>query len=321
MFHFAGDTIDQLFVAAIESVIANGAVVSPRGIETREVFPASFELRNPRARVLLVEGRRINPAFAIAEALWILSGSEAPWIFDYNSKLKQYANDGILRGAYGPRLRNWCGQIDQLDNVRRTLRDEPTSRRAIIQIYDPGSVAEGHLDIPCTISHHFLIRDGCLHLFTTMRGQDLWLGLPYDIFYNTVLQELMAGWIGVPIGSYYYHADSLHLYAHDMPSARSLSTNRPGRSAAMTPIHIEWEQRDELIAAILGGSLPRNHSLATLAMTLESYRHWKSGSYSKAADLAAAVGGPLGNAARLWYSHLSSLMPQTGPVAPEVTRA
>jgi hypothetical protein len=34
-------------------------------------------------------------------------------------------------------------------------------------------------------------------MHTTIRSQHLWLGLPYDIFATTLLQELLAGWLGV----------------------------------------------------------------------------------------------------------------------------
>src|SRR5262249_31300879 len=140
----------------------------------------------------------------------------------YNSKLKQFANDGLLKGAYGPRIRKWNGHIDQLAKARDVLMKDHTSRRAIIQIYDPSSVQEGDLDIPCTITHHFLIRRNRLNLFTTMRGQDVWLGLPYDVFYNTLLQELMADWLGVELGSYYYRADSFHIYSQDIIAAQPI---------------------------------------------------------------------------------------------------
>jgi thymidylate synthase len=315
MFEFTGDTVDEIFVAALTSVLEHGEAISPRGIETREIFPAAFELRNPRARVLLVEGRYINPAYAIAEALWIISGSEEAWIFEYNSKLKEYANDGILKGAYGPRLRTWAGQIDQLDKARYLLKKDRATRRAIIQLYDPMSVEENHLDIPCTITHHFLIRRGRLHLFTTMRGQDVWLGLPYDIFYNTLLHEFMAGWVGVELGSYYYRADSLHIYSHDISSAKLIRQNASQCHRSMPPLLLDWQNRDAVIAAVLSGHISGDDALAPLAKTLEGYRSWKIGLRSKALDLAASVDGPLGEGTSRWYRHLSSLSVRSSALA------
>jgi thymidylate synthase len=312
VFTFSGDTVDELFLETLDCVISSGAVIAPRGIETREIFPAAFELRNPRARLLRVPGRYINPAFAIAEAFWILSGSQDPWIFDYNSKLKQFANDGILRGAYGPRIRSWAGNIDQLERARQALVNDHSTRRAIIQIYDPASVQDGDLDVPCTVTHHFLIRQERLHLFTNMRGQDIWLGLPYDIFYNTLLQEVMAHWVGVGLGSYFYRADSLHIYSHDLRRAHSISLTDVRSNAPMSAIELNWEHRDAEIAAVLKGTLPLGHNLTPLAQALRSYRDWKSGSFTEAINCAKAIGGPIGEALQLWYAHIGSSQHRAG---------
>ena len=58
-------------------------------------------------------------------------------------------------------------------------------------------------------------------MHTTMRSQDLWLGFCYDIFTATVLQELLAGWLGAGLGRYGLCVDSLHLYDRDIPSAQA----------------------------------------------------------------------------------------------------
>jgi thymidylate synthase len=67
-------------------------------------------------------------------------------------------------------------------------------------------------DIPCTLGYRFYVRDTRLHMHTTMRSQDTWLGLPYDLFATTTVMELMAGWLDVDLGGYHHHVDSLHLY-------------------------------------------------------------------------------------------------------------
>jgi hypothetical protein len=58
-----------------------------------------------------------------------------------------------------------------------------------------------HKDMPCTLGYRFYLREGRLHVHTTMRSQDLWLGFCYALFAATVLQELLAGWLGVGVGS------------------------------------------------------------------------------------------------------------------------
>ena len=38
----------------------------------------------------------------------------------------------------------------------------------------------------------FFVRSGALHAITHMRSNDIILGSPYDIFFFTMLQEMMA---------------------------------------------------------------------------------------------------------------------------------
>jgi len=195
--------------------------------------------------------RVINPAFAVAETVWILSGSDAPWIFDYNARLRRYADDGVLRGAYGPRLRRWAGGVDQLDRVTELLRADPDSRRAVIQLYDPSRDAAGHSDVPCTLGFCFYLRQGRLHMLTSMRSQDAWTGLPYDLFCFTTVHELVAGWLGAGLGEYRHHVGSLHVYEADLEPASAL-TGLPA-SVAMPALATPRRGFDELLDRVERG--------------------------------------------------------------------
>jgi thymidylate synthase len=136
------------------------------------VLGAHLLLTDPRRRFVSVPPVRVlNPAFAVAEALWILSGSDEPWIFTYDRSLERYADEGRLKGAYGPRMRQWRG-VDQLGHVRRLLRRDPDSRQAVIQLYDPQRDTCGHRDVPCTLNYRFFLWRGRLEMHTTMRSND-----------------------------------------------------------------------------------------------------------------------------------------------------
>ena len=103
MTHLTADTVAELFAGAV-TLAKTGEKVAPRGMATREVLDVHMRLTQPRARLLHAPPARIlNPAFAVAETVWHLSGSDDPWIFDYNARLRRYADDGVLLGAYGTR--------------------------------------------------------------------------------------------------------------------------------------------------------------------------------------------------------------------------
>ena len=109
----------ELFAQACQAVLTTGSPAAPRGLATTEVLGAALTLTDPRRRLVdLPPARVINPAFAVAEAMWILSGSDDPWIYLFNEKL---ADDGRLMGAYGLRLRRRHPH-DHLSRFRHSMR-------------------------------------------------------------------------------------------------------------------------------------------------------------------------------------------------------
>lgn len=300
-----GESVEELFCRAVQLVSASGYRVGPRGQATREILDVRLRLIRPRARLVhLPPARVLNPAFAVAETVWILSGTDAAWIYNYNERLRQYADDGVLRGAYGPRMRRWGGQVDQLRRVVEILKQDPDSRRAVIQLYDPARDAGGHRDVPCTLGYRFHIRHGRLHMSTSMRGQDVWIGLPYDLFATTVLHELMASWLGADIGEYHHHVDSLHIYERDLQHANALpSASSP---TDMTALATPWSGFDELLSKVVDGAPTGHQGWDTMAATMLSYRQWKNGDHADALRTAATVGGSLGEALGTWYERLSA---------------
>ncbi|MEU8262609.1 thymidylate synthase [Micromonospora sp. NPDC048999] len=307
MIVLTADTASELFIAACQAVLLNGQAVCPRDMATTEVVGAHLCLTNPRRRLVAVPPARvINPAFAVAEALWILSGSDDPWIFDFNANLRRYADDGVLQGAYGPRIRRWGGSVDQLDAVVRKLSSDRDSRQAVIQIYDPSRDHRGYRDVPCTLGYRFFIRQGRLVMHTSMRSQDVWLGFPYDIFATTLLHELMAGWLGVEVGEYHHHVDSLHLYAENAAAAAECLQYQP-EVAEMPPISVAWPSLDAVLTQVISGDsgLPDGTPWSVFGRVLAGYRAWKAGERDEARKLAHDTPGPLGAALTTWYEHLT----------------
>lgn len=308
MITVTADSANRLFLGACRAVMTHGAPASPRGLATLELLGAHLVLTDPRNRLVdLPPGRVLNPAFAVAETVWILSGSDDPWIFEYNRNLSRYADHGVLQGAYGPRMRSWHGREDQLDRVRRLLTQDPDSRQAVIQLFDPERDRSGFRDVPCTLGYRFFLREGRLHMHTTMRSQDAWLGLPYDLFAATVLQELLAGWLGADLGEYRHTIDSLHLYAEHQQAALELPGD-PLPAAPMTPMEAPWEAFDDLLADVLLDQLPADAAVPwhDFAAVMASYRSWGNGRRASARLRAGQLPGPLTRALERWYQRLSS---------------
>lgn len=313
MTHLTADNMAELFAGAV-SLAKAGERVSPRSMPTREIRDVHLLLTSPRARLLHAPPVRIlNPAFAVAETVWHLSGSDAPWIFDYNARLRQYADDGVLRGAYGPRMRNWGGRVDQLARVVEILKEDPDSRRALIQLYDPAQDAAGHKDVPCTLGFRFLLRAGRLHMAAMMRGQDVWIGMPYDVFFYTVLHELVAGWLDAELGEFHLHVGSLHIYDEHVEQADLLTSLTASR--VMPDLRTPWKGFDGLLGEVRAGEVTGHPGWDTMAGTLRSYRLWKEGQRDQAREQADRIDGPLCHALAAWYEELKRRSSKPGATA------
>lgn len=307
MLVLTSDNANDLYAATCREVGRRGRPVAPRGRPTVEVMGAHLRLTEPRRRLVdLPPNRRLNPAFAVAEALWILSGSDDPWIFTYNRVLENFTDDGRLQGAYGPRIRCWRNTVDQLAYVRTLLVRDPDSRQAVVQLYDPAHDTRGHRDVPCTLNYRFYVRDGRLDMHTSMRSNDVWLGLPYDIFTATVLHELMAGWLDVDLGTYHHHVDSLHLYDEHVESADAVGAQVVPVSPSMSALTAPAENLTAFLTSIVAGDQPAGGGAWNpYAAVLASYRLWSGGDRPAARDAAERIEGVLGVALRRWYEHLS----------------
>lgn len=202
------ELLEELYPALLKSNLKN---IGTRGA-TSELLGVLLRLSNPRARMSRSENR--GKIFsAIGELLWYLSGSNClEFIGKYAPAYADDATEGVIHGAYGPRLFHMHGQINQVDNVCRLLNCRRGSRRAVIQLFDARDIATYHKEIPCTTSLQFLLRDGNLHLSVTLRSNDAYFEIPHDIFCFTMLQEMMARRLNVELGSYYHYVGSMHMY-------------------------------------------------------------------------------------------------------------
>lgn len=242
MHMFSGRSANDVYAEMVSTVMAEGALVPSRNGDTRETHPAIVELTEPRQRLVTAYGRPVNVAFALSEVLWILGGrTDVEMLKFYNSRIGQWSDDGqSFNAPYGHRMRHAFG-FDQLDDVIRTLRHDPGSRQAIINVWNPekdrgwdevpshnGGVGDTthvpHVtkDRACNVLAHLMIRDGMLDWLQIVRSNDLMWGVPYNWMQWTHVQEYVAAALNIPVGRYIHVADSLHIYDYHWSEAENV---------------------------------------------------------------------------------------------------
>lgn len=229
--------------------------------------PVTVTYTHPTERVLFNPARDANPFALLYEALWMLAGRNdvAPLAY-YTKQFREYSDDGVtLNGAYGYRWRharrvgtvkekieagrygpwgepnlledlsNGYYEDDQIDRIIYHLKENPTSRRAVLQMWnveDDLLKVDISRDVCCNLSVLFSLRPitidtttsanqvwvtkepgVALDMTVTNRSNDLiWgmLGANYVTF--SVLQEYVAARLGAAVGRYHHFTNNLHVY-------------------------------------------------------------------------------------------------------------
>lgn len=199
--------------------------------EVKEVLDFKTQLTNPYRRCVGGYKRDINIFFLLAEAMWIATGKkDVHFLTMFNKRMSDFSDNGkTFHAPYGYRLRHWgirtedsfiddvfleaSKGYDQVIDAIRLFSENPNSRQVVLSIWNPNfDLGYKTKDIPCNDIIMMKIRDGKLITTIQNRSNDLHWGLPTNIFQFSFLTELMAGALGIELGTQTHNSQSLHIY-------------------------------------------------------------------------------------------------------------
>lgn len=219
----SGDNVPQAYVEAIWAIRTRGVPeMSRNGPVLAMPGPTILEIHKPWERVLFHPTRDANPFFHVMEFVWMMAGSnDAVWIAQFNKRMLDYADDGIMRGAYGWR---WSHPNNQVAEVIDLLKETPNTRQAIMSLWDPlydGPRAKTS-DRPCHTHVYFRAVGSTLDMTVCNRSNDLFWGmLGSNVVHFTMLHELISLAVGKKQGVYRVFSNNLHVYVR-MPKYRQI---------------------------------------------------------------------------------------------------
>ncbi len=235
----------QALVGELKHLFEHGKQRPSRNGDTLEVLGREIVIEHPEERFLLLHERNDNPIAKIAETMWVLGGrDDLHYLGHYLPRAREYSDDGYTwRAAYGPRLRRWyrygTESVDQVAECVKLLRADPSTRRAVMTIYDPSVDYCDSKDIPCNNWIQWLLRDDKLHMFVTVRSNDVMWGFSgINAFEWSVLHAYMANWLDVEVGAYHQYTGSLHLYEKHFERAQRMLQAYNGYEPYDNPIMV-----------------------------------------------------------------------------------
>lgn len=239
----------HIYGEVIDIIRRQGRRRDSRNGLTYDLPDVTIALESPLYALPLNCGRNLNPRIAAAEALQLIGGfSEPDWLCRIAPQFDRYREDfevwascssvsprktlRLFHGAYGNRVGL------QLEHVIDKLTRDRNTRQAVVTLWNPAHDNEdGHLDYPCTVALGFRIDDDYLDMRVTMRSNDVWLGLPYDMFQFTQLQLSLCNALDLLPGRYTHTAWSMHLYASNLEESYNVTDNLGAPYSSLLDVH------------------------------------------------------------------------------------
>ena len=232
--------IDELYRDLLLDVVENGTRKSDRtGTGTKSVFGRQIRYSMKDGFPILTT-KKVHFKSVLGELLWFLDGStSAKELRDkYGVTIwdEWEREDGSLGPVYGKQWTDWYHmsrsggphykpyvekRINQIQNAVDMLKNNPDSRRIMVNAYNVGELDQMALQ-PCHYGFQLYtnqneLGERVLSLMWNQRSWDLLLGSPYNIASYAILLTMFAQQTDMKLGDLICNAGDCHIYDNHMP--------------------------------------------------------------------------------------------------------
>jgi thymidylate synthase len=246
----------KTYLDQLQHILDNGTV---RGDRTGVGTISAFGLQ---ARYLMSDGfpavttKKLAWKVMSSELLWFVSGStninDLKTVYqhnkiwdanyeDYVERLGLEVSDGDMGRVYGSQWRSWRTsdgrEIDQLQQAIDLIRDNPESRRIIVNACNPGECEPDQVALPpCHTFFQFYVADDKLSLHMYQRSADMFLGVPFNIASYSLLLHMVAKVTGTVAHEFVHTIGDAHIYLDAIDQVKEQVARDP---LPLPGLHIE----------------------------------------------------------------------------------
>ncbi len=229
---------DEIFIKTCRDIIDNGfwdtdLPVRPRwedGTPAHTVKKFCIVNRyNLQEEFPIISLRRTAFKSAIDEILWIWQ-KKSNNVNDLNSHIwDSWADEtGSIGKAYGYQLgvkhKYKEGMFDQVDRVLYDLKNNPSSRRIMTNIYVHQDLSEMNL-YPCAYSMTFNVSGDTLNGILNQRSNDVLTANNWNVVQYAILLMMLAQVSGLKVGELVHVIADAHIYDRHVPIVEKILKN------------------------------------------------------------------------------------------------
>jgi thymidylate synthase len=223
----------QQYLNLLSHVLESGTEKSDRtGTGTISVF--GYQMRfNLADGFPVLTTKKLHLRSIIHELLWFIKGETN---IDYLQQNKVSIWDewadagGDLGPIYGYQWRKWPAgedhQIDQIQQVIQSIKEDPDSRRHIVSAWNVSELSKMALP-PCHVLFQFYVNQGTLSCQLYQRSADIFLGVPFNIASYALLLMMVAQVTGLKAGEFVHTLGDAHIYMNHLDQVKLQLTRDP----------------------------------------------------------------------------------------------
>lgn len=212
----------QKYLTFLKTILSDGVRKNDR-TGTGTISHFGYQMRFDLSQGLpVVTTKKIHLKSVIYELLWFLRGdTNIRYLNDHGVSIwNEWADEnGDLGPIYGKQWRAWKTadgkEIDQLQEVMNMLKNNPDSRRLIINSWNVGELGDMAL-APCHCLFQLHVSNQKLSCQLYQRSADAFLGVPFNITSYAVLTHMIAHQMGLQVGEFIWTGGDCHLYLNHL---------------------------------------------------------------------------------------------------------
>lgn len=181
----------------------------------------------------MITTKKLHLKSIIHELLWFLNGdTNVKYLQENGVRIwNEWADEnGDLGPVYGKQWRSWENRdgevIDQIEQVVDLIKNNPDSRRIIVNAWNVGDLSKMALS-PCHCLFQFYVADGKLSCQLYQRSADVFLGVPFNIASYALLTMMLAQVCDLEPGEFVHTFGDAHLYSNHLEQAKEQLSREP----------------------------------------------------------------------------------------------
>ncbi|WP_457612070.1 thymidylate synthase [Methanocaldococcus sp.] len=192
-------SVAKAYEMLVEKILKEGEeMITEDGQRCKELFNVLVEITNPKLKT-------ISPKYPLGKNAiesykkQLLEGANGDFVYNYYERIREYP-------SYDKKEKN-----DQLNYVIEKLKNNPTSRRAVISLWNP-FIDQKVKDVPCLNHIGFQLRNKKLYMSVVFRSNDILLAFHANALGLIALGEYVAKEVNADLKSYTHFIYNAHIY-------------------------------------------------------------------------------------------------------------